>query len=289
MAIRRAPKTVETYLAAHVDALFASASAGTISAAVFRSTEGRTRFGDLVSGTREDFLAASQELADRLHQRMDQRTKRGFFVTLRRGRAATEAAVLKLDVTAEAAAAITHDDKGRPLLEGVEDLLDIPGDLQKGAVVPDARSGSDVVVGDKLAITSLYFLDAVDVEQQAAAGPAAVDLLRIVQEVAPGKADAVAQALESGPRATVSQFFAARADLLDAAEVADVIGRARTRRRPVVEVDPTAHVVRETIEADGITVRGRASTIREKVRVTQRPGGYRIEIDTIEEPRRRFD
>jgi hypothetical protein len=288
MVERATPADVRSYLDAHLDALIGQADAGTISPAVFRSKDALGRFGQLSSGTRGEFLAASQELADRLHQRMDQRTKRGFFVTLRRSGPTGHVAVLKLDVHDATAAAMRFDDEGEATLEAVKDLLDIPGELQKGALFPDSRSGSDVIVGDKLTITSLYFLDALDAEQHAAPGPATVDLLRLVQEVAPAKAVAAATALETETRMSVNEFFERHPEVLDEVEKSEVLSRTRVRKRPIDEVDPGSYVLRETVQADGITIRGRALTIREKLRVFQRPGGYRIQIDVDEEPRRQF-
>jgi hypothetical protein len=287
MAERTTSSEVKTYLDAHVDALVTKSSAGSLSPAAFRSDEARTRFGHLATGTTAQFLATAQSLAERLHTEMDQRSKRGFFVVLRRTGPALGAA-LKLDVHDAAAAALRRDATGAATLEAVKDLLDIPGELQKGALVPDLRSDSEVIVGDKLAVTSLYFLDALDVQQHAAAGPATADLLRVVGEVAPAKVAAAAMALEHETRTSLGGFFERHADILDEEEQAEVLNRARVRRRPIDQIDPEAYVLREEIEADGITIRGRASTIREELQITQRPGGYRIQIDVNEEPRRRY-
>lgn len=278
---------VQKYLSAHVDALLGKAGTGSLLPAVFQSTDSRTRFGRLMKGTKQQFLTASQDLADRLCARMDQRARRGFFVTLRRSGPALGAA-LKLDVHDAAAAALRLDTTGQPTLEAVQDLLDIPGELQKGAVVPDGRVGSDVIVGDKLVVTSLYFLEALDAEQHAAAGPATADFLRVVQAVAPTKAAATAAALEQETRASLVEFFERHDDLLDEDERAEVLDRARVRRRPIDAIDPQSYALREEIQADGIVIRGQAAAIREKLRISQRPGGYRIQVDVDEAPRRRY-
>ncbi len=212
---------------------------------------------------------------------------RGFFVTLRRSGPALGAA-LKLDVHDAAAAALRRDSAGEPTLEAVQDLLDIPGELQKGAVVPDGRPGSEVIIGDKLVKASLYFLDALDVQQHAAAGAATVDFLRVVQEVAPTKVAATVAAVELETRTSLREFFDRHADLLDEDEQEQVLDRARVRRRPIDAIDPESYALREEIEADGIVIRGRSSTIREKLRISERPGGYRVEIDVEEQPRRRY-
>ncbi len=211
---RTTSSAVRSYLDAHVDALIGKAATDSLSPAAFRSDGGRARFGQLSTGTKAQFLASSQGLADQVYSRMDQRTTRGFFVTLRRSGPALGAA-LKLDVHDAAAAALRRDSAGEPTLEAVQDLLDIPGELQKGAVVPDGRPGSEVIIGDKLVKASLYFLDALDVQQHAAAGPATVDFLRVVQEVAPTKVAATVAAVELETRTSLPEFFDRHADLLD--------------------------------------------------------------------------
>jgi hypothetical protein len=195
---------------------------------------------------------------------------------------------LKLDVHDAAAAALRTDSAGEPTLEAVKDLLDIPGELQKGAIVPDPRGDSDVIVGDKLTVTSLYFLEALDAQQHVAAGPATADFLRVVQEVAPTKVAAAAAPLEQETRVSIRAFFDRHDDVLDEDEEQQVLERARVRRRPIDEIDPESYALREEIEAHGITIRGRAATIREKLVILQRPGGYRIQIDVNEQPRRRY-
>lgn len=287
MRERATSSGVRSFLDAHVDALTGKATAGSLSPAVFRSADGRTRLGRLATGTKGQFLASSRDLADRLYSRMDHRAKRGFFVTVRRTGPALGAA-LKLDVRDAAAAALQMDAAGEPSLEAVQNLLDIPGELQKGAVVPDGRPDSEVTVGDKLAVTSLYFLEALDVQQHIAPGPATADFLRVVQEVAPRKVAAAAAAVEGETRISLTDFFDRHADVLSEDEQEEVLDRARVRRRPIEIIDPESYALREEIEADGIVIRGRSSTIREKLRISDRPGGYRIEIDFDEQPRRRY-
>jgi hypothetical protein len=95
-------------------------------------------------------------------------------------------------------------------------------------------------------------------------------------------------ALEGETRESVEDFFERHPSLLSEAERSEVLNRARVRKRPIDEIDPQSYVLREEIKADGITIRGRAPTISEKLRIQERPGGYRIQIDVDEEPSRRF-
>src|SRR4051794_14086504 len=93
MQPHRTSEEVLAYLDAHVDALTDKAATGSLSPAVFRSSDARDRFNRLVKGTNSQFSTASQALADRLFAGMDQRTKRGFFITLRRTKPAMGAAL----------------------------------------------------------------------------------------------------------------------------------------------------------------------------------------------------
>jgi len=217
---------------------------------------------------------------------MDNRAKRGFIVTLRL-RGPQGSAALKLDVSDAAAAALRTNPGGEPTLEAIQDLLDLPGQLQKGAVAPDSRPDSDVVVGDKLTVTSQYFLEALDVQQHVAAGPATADLLTVIQAIAPTKASAAAAAIERATRTTVRDFLRRQRNFTDE-ERENILASATVRTRPIDLIDPTSYALREEISADGITVRGRSEVMRERVRIVRRPGGFRIEIDVSESPRRRF-
>lgn len=286
MLERTTTPLVLDYLTAHVDELIRRAGTEVLSPAQFRSEPARTRFAHLASGTRDQFVRSSQDLADRLHARMDNRAKRGFIVTLRL-RGPQGSAALKLDVSDAAAAALRTNPGGEPTLEAIQDLLDLPGQLQKGAVAPDSRPDSDVVVGDKLTVTSQYFLEALDVQQHVAAGPATADLLTVIQAIAPTKASAAAAAIERATRTTVRDFLRRQRNFTDE-ERENILASATVRTRPIDLIDPTSYALREEISADGITVRGRSEVMRERVRIVRRPGGFRIEIDVSESPRRRF-
>jgi hypothetical protein len=200
---------IARYLEAHIDDLQGRAESGRSPSAKFLSSDARNRFTRLRRGEESDFLQAAQELATRLHSEMDGRTKAGFFVAIRRsmGRT-TQGIVLKLDVHDKDAAAVKRAVRtGERELEAVRDLLDIPGELQKGAITPDSRAGSEVVVGDKFEETSLYFLRALDVQQMSQPTLGAVTVVAQVQTVAPARVPAVVEALQQEPRVTTEEFF----------------------------------------------------------------------------------
>jgi hypothetical protein len=289
-ALESVSADVESYLLSHVASLLEGAAEGSSPPARFQSADGRDRFDVLLDGSDSQFLQAAEQVAQRLFKEMDNRAKAGFFVAMRSSEGQRmRAAVLKLDIHARSGASMSRTGPGRPTLEAVRDLLDIPGQLQKGAVFRDDRGGSDIVVGDKLTETALYFLRAIDVIQMSKSGQAVSAVVNAVAKVAgPQRAVPVIRALEKEQETSPEDFFARHSDLLDEQERVQVFDQLRVRKRPVDRFDARQHVLDEIITADGITVRGRATTIADKLDITKRPGGWRIQIDLDEEPQHEF-
>src|SRR5712692_9650512 len=95
------------YLDQHVAALLDRVKSRTTPPATFLNGLAADRFVTLRTGNSAGFLATAQDLGLRLQREMDQRTKRGFFVAVRRDTAEGPlAAVLKLDVSEKAGAAL---------------------------------------------------------------------------------------------------------------------------------------------------------------------------------------
>jgi hypothetical protein len=279
---------VKAYLEAHVDALLTDAKNDKISPAIFLSEESAMGFKALQYGPEEEFLDAARGFAHRLYKNMDNRAKRGFFVALRRTTdATTHAAILKLDVSDSKAAAL----KDERTLEAVKDLLDLPGELQKGAITPDDRRGSQVIVGDKLTQTSLYFLKAIAVQQKSSPGPATASFLDAVTDKIrePARVASVALALEQEKRIEVERFLTKHPKLLTDQERDGVLENLRGRTRPVDEIDPISHAIRETVQADGITITGKASKLQNQMTIDQQSDGFwRIEIRVKGKPKRSY-
>jgi hypothetical protein len=143
------PPDIETYLNDHRESLLERAQTDKLAEAHFADGNALDRFRKLASGTNTEFVAVAQTLAARLHAGMDARSRRGFFVAATFADThQTQSMVLKLDASPKTLAAIGGT-ATNPVLESVDDLLDVPGELQKGAVFPDPRAHSDVCVGDK--------------------------------------------------------------------------------------------------------------------------------------------
>lgn len=289
--IRTVSKEIHRYLDRHMDDLLGRAGRGSSAPAFFRGKGPQGRFVHLQSGSNDEFLAAARILTERLHTAMDNRSKRGFLVAVRRSldSQAAQAGVLKLDVHDEpAAAARQTGDELR--LEAVKDLLDLPGDLQKGAVFPDPRPDSQVVVGDRVMVeTAQYFLRALEVQQIAAPSSATKSFVDVVASVTTGKVDAFAKELDLYDQPVSPQtVFDEHPDLLTAEERDQVLGRLEQQPRPVRIVNPATRPLRAVVSADGITIRGGVEDIN-KIRWVQQRGGWQIRIDVSQEPRKRYE
>lgn len=288
LALREVSVEVAEYLSQHAQTLRGAAEVKSPPAR-FDTPAHRGAFERLQMGTDEEFIVAAQELVHRLTSRMDGRSKRGFFVCFREIRAegiASEAVVLKLDVIEKAAAAIKHGAGETLTLEAVRDLLELPGDLQKGAVFPDARQQSDVIVGDRLVETAQYFLDSIGaVEVQRPATAAAQLLKAVYREAGATVAVEAAAALRLGGETTPATFFDNHPTLLSDEQQEAVLGGLTSGKRTVESVGPVGMVLNQRIIADGITVTGPLDRMTNQVRVAENGGRWEIVIAVSERPR----
>jgi hypothetical protein len=284
-------KEIRLYLSEHMDDLLARAGRDSSAPAFFRTQQAKKRFSNMLIGTKEEFLALARDLTDRLYTAMDNRSKKGFLVTVRRSMTTgdVQAAVLKLDVSDKSAAAALLI-KGEERLEPVRDLLDRPGELQKGAVYPDPRTESHVVVGDKVMVeTAQYFLRALEVQQIAAAGSATKSFVDVVAAVAGDKIDGVVKELHAyaGP-VSPFDFFQNHPDLLTTEERERTLGKLEGQARPVRIVNPVSRPPKAVVIADGITIRGGVDDMQ-KVGWVRHGAGWQIQIDVVDQPHKRYE
>lgn len=123
---------------------------------------GRGLFQKMKNGDQDGFLVAAQEFADRMSLYADKRMREGFFVAVRRKTAdRIHVAILKVEPHGLGARMTIED--GRRFLRGVDDVLDLPGGLHKGAVYPDSRRDSDLIVADEYG--TRYFLEVIGATQ----------------------------------------------------------------------------------------------------------------------------
>jgi hypothetical protein len=275
---------VEGYLEAHVEDLMKKADTNASPPANFNSRRGEQAFESLATGTDNAFFAAAQDLATSLYDAMDGRTRRGLLIALRRD-VAPRVAVLKLDVVRDSAAVLGAGGE----IDPVHDLLDITGQLQKGAVTPDARPNSAVIVGDKLGDAAKYFLDALDISQLQNPTKAVADVARVIYEKAPDVAEAAIDRLPSSQAGTVAEFMSSVSDLIDSDRRDAVLSALDQQFRPARFLDTRHATVTKTIRGDGITIKGSLADM-EKVRLEQVRGTdkYRLEIEFDRKPEIRF-
>lgn len=291
--IRPGVADVSAFLAAHVTGLQDRAAEGSASNASFVDAADEQQIERLRTGDDAAFLAAAGALGGRLIAEMAPLggALPGLFVcaTLESDAGAPHAAVLKLQVVSEQGAVLKRLDTGEETLAAVTDVLDRPGELQKGLVYPDVRPTSQAVVGDKAAQQEAkYFLRAVGVTLEARDSATAGAVVAAVARLA-GRdvADRVAHALPGVEPGPPEEVLAAVRDEVPALtqETADAVAAdVRGGDRPVVRVD-TAAPVQAKLRAGALTVTGPADAVRGVTWVPDANGGWRVAFRTEQEPR----
>jgi hypothetical protein len=293
MVPRPRDRGVEDFLTDHVKALLKLAGEGASPHARFQQPDPEAEFDRLRTGTDQDFLDAAGALTRRLISEMDGRSAPGLLVCIRLADGAKlSAAALKLQVVTPNAAVLQALDTGEEVLSAARNVLDAPGELQKGALVVDPRHpDSDVVVGDKLTHDAQYFPRAYGIRTEQRAKDGGADLLNALSgQLAPTVIAAVARVLPALPSGNPTDVLdAARAtvpELTDHVRSATVAA-LQAQPRPVTRIATDAPL-KQVITADGITISGTVSSMQ-AVQIEQRPDGeYRITVDVSEQPHSRF-
>ncbi|HVF74215.1 MAG TPA: hypothetical protein VM938_04140 [Acidimicrobiales bacterium] len=279
LALEEVDATTAEYLDAHLDTLAALAAKSPPTS--FVDDTAQERFEALRTGSEQQFLASANQLAATLLDGMDFRTPAGLLVALHGvdedGQAM--AAVLKLQVTAERLGYLQRT-QGRARLGAVQDALDAPGRLQKGALFPDPRAESDVVVGDQLDVGALYFLTALGLRQDQAPKRAVAAMVTAVTSRLPDAAEEVAESLARRRPTQVDEALDWIAeDVPDFSPYRDEVeSELRAQRRPAVALDPDAVPTKRVLSANGIRIEGPADELRERMRGPQRRGDGRWEV-----------
>ena len=293
--IRPGVVEVSAFLAAHVAGLRDRATEGSAAHALFANPADLQLMQDIRSGDESAFLAAAGILGTRLVAEMHHvgGALPGLLVcsTLVSDTDPTiaYAVVLKLQVVSEQGAVLQRLDTGEETLAPVTDVLDRPGELQKGLVFPDERPDSQAVVGDKAAQQEArYFLRAMGVTLEARDSASAGALVAAVAHRA-GRviAEQVVQALPSvqpaAPREVLATLGQTIPDLTEAA-VADIAEALVTAERPVVRIDTSAHVTAR-LRAGALTLTGPADEVRRVTWESDPEGGWRIAFRSDQEPK----
>ncbi len=278
---------VDKFLFDHYGALRTKAQKSDSPMAFFFDSSAKDLFTALQTGSDPDFFAAAHTVAARLIGEMDGRMEPGLLICLRIVDGdTTSAAVLKLEVVTPNSAVLDKLDSGEEVLEAVTNVLDAPGELQKGAVIDDVRDGSDVIVGDKLTKDALYFPRALGIRTEARARDGAAELVSAVSNRLPSITARVVEALPTVEKSTPAEVL--QAISTDVPELTEQVRTEITsvleqQPRPVRRVDPKAPLKR-VVRAGGITIQGSVSAMRSIGWDIMPDGRWRITIDVPEEP-----
>jgi hypothetical protein len=281
---------IADFLRDHIDDLLAKAKKdGASPPARFTDGDAQDLFRKLHSGTDEEFLESAHTLAMRLISAMNGRMSEGLLVALR---AETEtdrriAGLLKLQVVAEHGAILHKLESGELELSAVSDMLEKPGDLEKGALVATSLPDSEVYCADRLSAASRYFPEAFGIRLFAKLTAATRAFFDVACETAEDYVARIAEAwptLQSGPtREVLAQLGEKVPEVTPALqeEMAEVL---ETAPRPVIRLDTTRQV-KETYLIGGIALSGPIDEMRQRVRISEKhDGGWQITIDSPDKP-----
>lgn len=287
LTLRAHEPGVDAFLLDHVTELRKKSGAEGAPLATFKDPDAAELFEHLRAGTNEQFLVAAKSLADRLVQEMDGRSAEGLLVFLRVDvDEKLSGAALKLQVVTEHAARLEQVSDGELSLSAVQDVLDAPGKLQKGALVADTRAGSDVIIGDLLPQDAQYFPRAFGIRSEQRSADTATALVSAVASRDQATAKKLVAALPSIPSGPTAEVLAAAAETiteLNESTIADVVSELGAQDRPVRNVD-TTKPVKQVITADGVSI-SVPPAAQDRVRVEHDDlEGWRVVVLSADEP-----
>lgn len=281
---------IKGFLCDHVDALLKKAQNREASPpGRFRENDARDLFRKLHTGTDPEFLSSAYSLAKRLIDGMNGRTSEGLLVALR---AETErdgrvAGLLKLQVVAPNGAILRKLESGELMLSAVQDMLEQPGALEKGALVASSLPDGEVFCADRLSAAARYFPEAFDIRVFAKPAAAVKIFFDAVHAIAGDLAPQVAEiwpTLRPGPVRDLLAELGQKIPDLTPELLAEITEMLEAAPRPVGGLD-TRRVVRETYEIGGITLTGPIDEMQRNVRISERSdGGWQLTVDSSEKP-----
>ncbi|MDO8309116.1 MAG: hypothetical protein Q7V58_12270 [Actinomycetota bacterium] len=233
---------VSPFLSAHLEGLRDRARDGSAANAAFYDPPREQLIEDLRTGTDDAFLAATNVLAARLADEMTHvNPAPGLLVcTTMEAEAGGDrfAAVLKLEVVSAHGAVLRRLETGEETLAAVTDVLDRPGDLQKGLVYPDERPSSAAVVGDASTQNEArYFLRALGVTLEARENRSAAAFVGAIRKFTDSSTTrlvvAALPSVSSGPPPQVLDELSERSISLSDTAKAAIAAELSNAERPV--------------------------------------------------------
>jgi hypothetical protein len=291
LELREVDEGVNAFLRDHIKGLREMTSKRKTPPGKFTDPEAQNLFRDLFTGTSDAFLASASSLTKRLATKMDARSAKGLLICVRaHDDQERYGGVLKLQVVAPNAAVLEELTSGEVKLSAVRDLLDKPGDLQKGALSTSWLAEDRIMIGDQLGQDAAYFPEAFAIKVFARPATAVSDLFTAIDGVAPNLAVPVAAALprvSSGDPAVVLAALGERIPEFTPGIQAQVADALASQTRPVAHID-TNRLATETIRAGEIKITGPVTEMRRHVRIESDPGsgGWTVTVDSPTEPQR---
>jgi hypothetical protein len=174
------------------------------------------------------------------------------------------------------------------VLAAVKDMLEKPGDLQKGALVTSWLPEGQVICGDKLAQAARYFPEAFDIRLFSRPSASTRAFFDAVETYAGHLTSRVAEAwptLQPGtPRSLVTELGSKVPEFTSDIQ-ANVTRALETAARPVARLDTQREVI-ETYKAGDIRISGPITAMRQMARVTEVTAGkkWQVVVDSHEKP-----
>lgn len=294
LELREVDEGVNAFLRDHIKGLREMTSKRRTPPGKFTDPEAQNFFRDLFTGTDDAFLTSAGSLTKRLTAKMDARAAKGLLICLRAHDDQEHyGGVLKLQVVAPNAAVLEELTSGEVKLSAVRDLLDKPGDLQKGALSTSWLAEDRIMIGDQLGQDAAYFPEAFAIKIYARPATAVSDLFTAIDDVAPNLAVPVAMALPKvspGDPTVVLAALGAKVPEFTPGIQTRVANALASQARPVAHID-TTRLATETIKAGEIKITGPVAQMRQNVRIEQNEngpdiGGWTVTVDSPTEPQR---
>jgi hypothetical protein len=289
-ALQPADPGVAAFLVDHVNALIEMTErADATPPGKFTQSDATALFRNLHTGTDQQFVESAHELTTRLAARMNGTTAEGLLICLRvePGPRGSIAGALKLHIDAPHAAILKALESGEVVLTAVKDMLEKPGDLQKGALVASWLPDGQVLCGDRLSQAARYFPEAFDIRIFSRPSAATKAFFDAVDTYAGDLAARVAEVwptLRSGPLRQVLSELSGKIPEFTTQLQAEVAEALEAAPRPIARLDTTRRVT-ETYQAGEIRMSGPIAAMRQHVRIHEMTeGGWQIVINSAQRP-----
>jgi hypothetical protein len=255
----------------------------------FIDSEAQSLFQSLHMGDTTEFLGSAGVLTKRLIGRMNHSTKRGLLACIRaEGPSERIGAVLKLEIISPTGATLEELASGEIRLAAVTNIMNQPGNLQKGALVANGMAAEEVLCGDTLNYQASYFPEAFGIQVFARPSRGSPALLNTIAGSGAQLARQVAETMpqvEPGPLREVVKTLGEHIPAFDPETQTGIIGTLENSQRPITYVN-TQNEITAVIEQGGIIIKGSATVIHQDVQL--RPdsaGGWEAVVRFENEPK----